>query len=95
MKLLRGCLNQNSPQGYCIPSLHRPLKAEYSKEEESNLADLSSLTYTKEVFTGSKSKPVNLFDRALVNEKQSGNKNIININIFGCLSQNAISTGVA
>ena len=53
------------------------------------------ISLTKEVLTGSESKPVNLFDRELVNEKQSGNKNIININIFGCLSQNAISTGVA
>ena len=44
--------------------------------------------------TGSEFKPVNLFDGALVNEKQPGNKNIININIIGCLSQNAISTGV-
>ena len=42
-----------------------------------------------------RNKPVNFFDRAFVNEKQSGNKNIIKINIFGCLSQNAISTGVA
>ena len=48
-----------------------------------------------EVLTGAESKPANLFDRALVNEKQLGNKNIININIFGCLSQNAISTEVA
>ena len=62
---------------------------------KSNLANLWNLPYTKEVLTGSESKPVNLFDRAFVNEKQSGNKNIININIFGCLSQNAISTGVA
>ena len=29
--------------------------------------------------TGAESKPVNLFDRAFVNEKQSGNKNIINL----------------
>ena len=36
--------------------------------------------YTKEVLTGAESKPVNLFDRAFVN------KNIISINIFGCLS---------
>ena len=48
-----------------------------------------------EVLTSAESKPVNLFDRAFVNEKQSGNKNISNINIIGCLSQNAISTGVA
>ena len=34
-------------------------------------------------------------NRAFVNKKQSGNKNIININIFGCLLQNVISTGVA
>ena len=45
--------------------------------------------------TGSDFKPVNLFYRTLVNEKKSRNKNIININIFGCLSQNTISTGVA
>ena len=56
---------------------------------------VKSPLYTKEILTGSESKPVNLFDRALVNEKQSGNKNIININNFGCLSINAISTGVA
>ena len=63
-------------------------------EDWSNLANLSKLPYTKEVLTGAEYKHVNLFDRAL-NEKQSGNKNIIKINIFGCLSQNAISTGVA
>ena len=67
----------------------------FLKEEESNLANLWNLPYTEEVVKDAESKPVNLFDRAFVNEKQSGNKNIININIFGCLSQNAISTGVA
>ena len=29
-----------APQGDCIISLHRPLKAEYSKEEENNSANL-------------------------------------------------------
>ena len=51
--------------------------------------------YAKEVLSGAESKPLNLFDRAFVHEKRSRNKNIIDINIFGCLSQNAISTGVA
>ena len=45
-----------------------------SKEEESNLANLWNLPYTKEAMTSAESKPVNLFDRALVNKKQSGNK---------------------
>ena len=45
-----------------------------SKEEESNLANLWNLPYTKEVLTGAESKPVNLFDRVFVNEKQSGIK---------------------
>ena len=44
------------------------------KEEERNLANLWNLRYTKEVLTGAESKPVNLFDRAYVNEKQSGHK---------------------
>ena len=37
------------------------------------------LAYTKEVLTDAKSKPVNPFDKAFVNQKQSGYKNIINI----------------
>ena len=87
MELLSGCLNQS-----CT---HKEKSIHLWMEMQKQSCKPVNLLYTKEVLTGSEFKPVNLFDMALVNEKQSGNKNITNINIFGCLSQNAISTGVA
>ena len=40
-------------------------------------ANLWNLPYTEGVFLGAGYKPVNLFDRVYVNEKQSENKHMI------------------